>query len=554
MKRLLSGGLVLGLALLLTGCSAALISDTDNSDNDNTDPGLAAVDLAQVDYTRATITWTEPAGTTGYELRTCEAGDAAPTWNECPPAAEQPPVCGANQLCEYTVPNLGLKTYRAYLSYKVGSNRSESASVDIDARFKLARFPGDRNNQYLGSGLALGDLDRDGVKDLAAMGMGVPARVFVFKGGRDFLRSSAGVPVPMADISYQDMVFVGLQAGDLTCDGHDDLLINGYDTDMWVSSDAVTWERDMVAAEMNTDFFRIGGPDLAENPHMPAIADLVGNGCPDMVMGAPWAFNPDSLGELDLLPSGIAADINDFGEHYSDPAWRGSVIDQKLGYYTYNVGDVDGNGRDEILFSARYNVAGLPPPNVGLKFFAHDGGGYVITPADPDYFYLLDEERTIPMPGGAALGVFAGPLGDIDGDGVNDFWVTSLRGLGIPYNEVRIFLGQRGELSPRPEDFLLNSVNDHPPEVPDSETFGLGVAADDFDHDGNIELLVGSFERIYVYRYSEGTANYEFAETLSYPCTWIQVWDFNQDHYNDIICGNLPYGGAQRLGAQDFRY
>ena len=552
MKRLLSRGAVLGVALLLAGCSAALISDTDGNNNNNPiDPGLGAVQVTQDPYTRATITWTEPEGTTGYELRVCEAGDAAPTWNECPPAAEQPTPCGENQVCEQVIPNLGLKTYRAYLSYKVGSNRSEPAVVDIDARFKLARYRGTADSPRLGGSLALGDLDDDGNKDLAVAGFGTPAGVVVFKGGRDFLRSTAGLPVSMARFHLADMAFAGIQIGDLTCDGSNDLLINGFHTDAWVTPDSITWSGELDFH----DFFRIGGFALGQNPHLPAIADLLGSGCPELVMGYPAAaniFGQLEAGELDHIVGGIAGDIGNFGNPASGFAvLQGGDVETHLGYYAYGVGDVDGNGQEEVVFAEQYNYPHDPIPNVSLKFLAHDGANYVALPEAPDYLMEFNETRTYATLGGD-LGTFAGPLGDINDDGIGDFYISYLT--ADPGAVISVFLGQRDDLGWRPADFTLESADlvDKFGAALLSESFGAGgLAADDFDHDGSVELLAGSLERIYVFRYNEETLDYEPGEILNYPCIGIQVWDFNQDAYNDILCGNLDIGAS---GAADFRY
>ena len=272
-------------------------------------------------------------------------------------------------------------------------------------------------------------------------------------------------------------------------------------------------------------------------------------------MGYPAAaniFGQLEAGELDHIVGGIAGDIGNFGNPASGFAvFQGGDVETHLGYYAYGVGDVDGNGQEEVVFAEQYNYPHDPIPNVSLKFLAHDGANYVALPEAPDYLMEFNETRTYATLGGD-LGTFAGPLGDINADGIGDFYISYLT--ADPGAVISVFLGQRDDLGWRPADFTLESADlvDKFGAALLSESFGAGgLAADDFDHDGSVELLAGSLERIYVFRYNEETLDYEPGEILNYPCIGIQVWDFNQDAYNDILCGNLDIGAS---GAADFRY
>ncbi|MBD3221217.1 T9SS type A sorting domain-containing protein [bacterium] len=144
-----------------------------------------------------------------------------------------------------------------------------------------------------------------------------------------------------------------------------------------------------------------------------AIGSFDGDLDPDLAVGAPYS-NEGGLqrGRVEIFLGGVDADENgDF--HCAGPA-PGS----RLGWSVAGVGDVLGSGLPDVLMGAPYDDVG--GSDAGRAFLWPGGSGDV---ADAD---LLDEaprEGLVDAPAGDHFGTWCAGIGDIDGDGGDDYAV-----------------------------------------------------------------------------------------------------------------------------------
>jgi len=186
------------------------------------------------------------------------------------------------------------------------------------------------------------------------------------------------------------------------------------------------------------------------------VGDVDGDGVPDYAAGAPHWFVSSGFDGSTVVYSGKSGAL----------LW--SVLggpDEQLGFSIAGVGDVDGNGRPEVLIG-RMGVDG---------FSLFDGGGAPL---------LAVEERD-----GNALGWSVAGAGDLDGDGVADFLV------GEPWHDVHSAAAYRGRVriySGATLTWIANATG-----AGAGDRFGVAVAATgDVDRDGLCDFVAGApFER-----------------------------------------------------------
>jgi hypothetical protein len=283
-----------------------------------------------------------------------------------------------------------------------GAPLAADGLIDPEADALLS-IDGDAPGSYSGSTVALlGDVDGDGISDIgvgaplysAAEGVGAGSVAIVSSAERGAIAFADGTAVltgPYADAGAGSRVF-GM--GDLDADGTDDFaIVLAYgDVAYIVAGDVTSGVVGDVARMRFTGDGRGGVVDA-----WPA-GDLDGDGATDL------AIIEDSH-QVRLYTGLLASSSRGVAD------WTSSVDAVQYAYQVGSPGDLDGDGRDELLVPSIY-LPSLGAPVAGLFF----GSAWTYR----GELGLTDAPLTAVSTRGGASGYRFVTPGDVDGDGVED--------------------------------------------------------------------------------------------------------------------------------------
>ncbi|MFQ5749411.1 MAG: FG-GAP-like repeat-containing protein, partial [Planctomycetota bacterium] len=344
---------------------------------------------------------------------------------------------------------------------------------ELRNRITGPQFGGGFGNQF---GISLenaGDLDGDGVEDLAVASPGFPGApsvgpgaVFLFSGANhSFLRRLDPVPVGNRQTGFG---FSLADAGDVDGDGFDDLLVGapssrpGPPSSIFNSGAAFLYSGSDGAL-----LWKLEG--VEENELLGAsvcrVGDLDGDGLPDVAVGDSLSADPDPPrpGKVLLLRGFDGAPIR---------VLQSTVLGDDFGLSVAGPGDLDGDGWPDVL-------VGVPERQVfGDQF------GKVLLFSGRDGALLREFVATGTQR--SSFGRYLKVIGDLDGDGFSE-WGGLVFNFSFTLEHepdfVDLFDGFSGARLARIQGF-----------DPD-ELFGFQALsmARDANGDGIADLLIGAF-------------------------------------------------------------
>jgi len=201
------------------------------------------------------------------------------------------------------------------------------------------------------------------------------------------------------------------------------------------------------------------------------VGDINGDGLPDVLVGAyGYAL---SRGRVHLFLGSRESFLS------REPAWtgQGASAGDWYGYSVASAGDVNGDGRTDIVIGAKMARSG-PLGKVG-KVYVHYGvkGGLSLKPS-----WSASGERAYDMFGWRALSA-----GDVNGDGFSDILASAYSydgPKGPDYGKAYLFLGSKTGLAQEPSWTFIGEEG--------GSMAGHSIGSGDLDSDGFSDILVGA--------------------------------------------------------------
>ena len=280
-------------------------------------------------------------------------------------------------------------------------------------------------------------------------------------------------------------------AGDINGDGQADLLIAGYHSPAGGHNRGTVYGISGTSVSAGTrsigsaDWSVQGSRDIEGLGHgMSTAGDVDGDGLMDLVMGGCCSFPPE-LGRAWVI-TGAEFTAGDVDLTTHTPRWDGEAVDDQAGYKTSPAGDVDGDGLDDVAIGARLQSDGANRAGKVYVIFGSSIPGV-------DIGSLADADVHLPGTAiGGEQGYDIGPVGDLDGDGLDEL-ITGAYHAGreaMVSGEAMLYLG--GSLSTQSR-ILDTDADIRFVSSQDNHLLGLSVEGDmDLDGNGSIDVVLGA--------------------------------------------------------------
>jgi hypothetical protein len=360
-------------------------------------------------------------------------------------------------------------------------------------------FHGTVRNSAVGHSVAHGDFNGDGNTDLVIGAFGDRTNggragaVYVFEGPLD--------PAGDIDVSTADRILVGpgagyragfqvVNAGDVDGDGTDDLLI-GSDVDVAAvdpgDTGGVAWlvyggpvGGVLDLADADVTFRGVPGAGEAFGNSLAGVADVTGDGNPDILIGAPSADPLDRNEGRIYVFSNVG--FGDVDADSADAVIEGTTRNALFGTTLGGTGDVNGDGVADFAIGAPKDTTSGNRAGAAYYFYGGVGISGTLSADDADSIF---RGRTFDRVGGAI-----GDIGDLNGDGIEDMSFGAKQWGSVKRGAVYVVYG-----SPTPYGSVrAEDIYDHRIRGSNAnDLMGSSIAGrQDFDNDGNPDLLLGA--------------------------------------------------------------
>ena len=326
----------------------------------------------------------------------------------------------------------------------------------------------------MGNDIVVGDYNGDGYADVA-MGSAINT-VFMHHGPHTTSETIADADATLTGVATR-LSYTALASGDIDGDGYDDISAGGPNTygpfgGAFIQYGPFSGTTDL-SASADTILKGLDGDYLGSEVAL--VTDLTGSGAVDWVVGvyqndqvqekagAVYIFSDAPTGTLDIADAEAVVYGVEYYEGYGAEVTSTDFI---------------GDGVTDLIATSQFRSVDTGP------LFVHFGplsGTY--TTGDADLQITTTEE---------GHGALVKPVGDIDGDGYEDF------GSGAIYSDISgtnsgalfIFSGEASPIQASTNDASVTIVGAGEPE----EYFGFGLAGlGDYDLNGTDDIIVGSF-------------------------------------------------------------